>query len=234
VAVDNTYCTPYLQRPLELGADLVLHSATKYLSGHGDITAGIVVTGQALAERIRLQGLKDLTGAVLSPQDAFLLMRGLKTLALRMDRHCANAQAVAQFLQDHPAVAWVAYPGLASFAQHALAARQMKLPGGMIAFELKGGLASGRRFMNALGLFSRAVSLGDAESLAQHPASMTHSTYTQEERAEHGIAEGLVRLSVGLEDIADLLADIAQALDASAEPARPTLEAVGRIGKALP
>ncbi len=234
VAVDNTYCTPYLQRPLELGADLVLHSATKYLSGHGDITAGIVVTRQALAERIRLQGLKDLTGAVLSPQDAFLLMRGLKTLALRMDRHCANAQAVAQFLQDHPAVAWVAYPGLASFAQHALAARQMKLPGGMIAFELKGGLASGRRFMNALGLFSRAVSLGDAESLAQHPASMTHSTYTQEERAEHGIAEGLVRLSVGLEDIADLLADIAQALDASAEPARPTLEAVGRIGKALP
>lgn len=229
-AVDNTYCTPYLQRPLELGADLVVHSATKYLSGHGDITAGIVVTRQALAERIRLQGLKDLTGAVLSPQDAFLLMRGIKTLALRMDRHCANAQAIAQFLQDHPAVAWVAYPGLASFAQHALAKQQMKLPGGMIAFELKDGLDSGRRFMNALGLFSRAVSLGDAESLAQHPASMTHSTYTPEERAEHGIAEGLVRLSVGLEDLADLLADIAQALDASAEPVatRPLLEAVGK------
>jgi len=235
VAVDNTYCTPYLQRPLELGADLVLHSATKYLSGHGDITAGIVVTRQALAERIRLQGLKDLTGAVLSPQDAFLLMRGLKTLALRMERHCANAQAIARFLEDHPAVAMVAYPGLASFAQHALAAQQMKLPGGMIAFELKGGLASGRRFMNALGLFSRAVSLGDAESLAQHPASMTHSTYTPEERAEHAIAEGLVRLSAGLEDIADLLADIAQALDASAEPAtRPVLEVVTGTGKALP
>ncbi|MCE4052352.1 methionine gamma-lyase [Pseudomonas sp. Au-Pse12] len=235
VAVDNTYCTPYLQRPLELGADLVLHSATKYLSGHGDITAGIVVTRQALAERIRLQGLKDLTGAVLSPQDAFLLMRGLKTLALRMERHCANAQAIARFLEDHPAVATVAYPGLASFAQHALATQQMKLPGGMIAFELKGGLASGRRFMNALGLFSRAVSLGDAESLAQHPASMTHSTYTPEERAEHAIAEGLVRLSAGLEDIADLLADIAQALDASAEPAtRPALEVVTGTGKALP
>ncbi|PYY80676.1 methionine gamma-lyase [Pseudomonas sp. TKO26] len=234
LAVDNTYCTPYLQRPLELGADLVLHSATKYLSGHGDITAGIVITRQALAERIRLQGLKDLTGAVLSPQDAFLLMRGLKTLALRMERHCANAQAIARFLEEHPAVATVAYPGLASFAQHALATQQMKLPGGMIAFELKGGLASGQRFMNALGLFSRAVSLGDAESLAQHPASMTHSTYTPQERAEHGIAEGLVRLSAGLEDIADLLADIAQALDASAEPgiSRPVLEVV--TGKALP
>ena len=216
LVVDNTYCTPYLQRPLELGADLVVHSATKYLSGHGDITAGIVVTSQDLATRIRLQGLKDLTGAVMSPQDAFLLMRGIKTLALRMDRHCSNAQAIAEYLQAHPAVAWVTYPGLSSFAQHELAQRQMKLPGGMIAFELKGGLATGRQFMNALQLFSRAVSLGDAESLAQHPASMTHSTYTPEQRAEHGISEGLVRLSVGLEDIADLLADVTQALDACA------------------
>lgn len=212
VVIDNTYCTPYLQRPLELGADVVVHSATKYLSGHGDITAGIAVSRQDLAQRIRLQGLKDLTGAVLSPQDAFLLMRGLKTLALRMDRHCSNAQAVAEALQAHPAVESVTYPGLRSFPQYELAARQMKLSGGMIAFELKGGIAMGRRFMNALKLFSRAVSLGDAESLAQHPASMTHSTYTPEERAQHGIAEGLVRLSVGLEDIADLLADIEQAL----------------------
>lgn len=212
VVIDNTYCTPYLQRPLELGADVVVHSATKYLSGHGDITAGIAVSRQDLAQRIRLQGLKDLTGAVLSPQDAFLLMRGLKTLALRMDRHCSNAQAVAEALQAHPAVESVTYPGLRPFPQYELAARQMKLSGGMIAFELKGGIATGRRFMNALKLFSRAVSLGDAESLAQHPASMTHSTYTPEERAQHGIAEGLVRLSVGLEDIADLLADIEQAL----------------------
>ena len=214
VAIDNTYCTPYLQRPLELGADLVVHSATKYLSGHSDITAGIVVTSQALADRIRLQGLKDLTGAVMSPQDAYLLMRGLKTLALRMDRHCSNAQVIAACLQEHPAVEWVAYPGLPSFPQHALASRQMKLPGGMIAFELKGGLAAGQRFMNALQLFSRAVSLGGAESLAQHPASMTHSTYTLEERERHDISEGLVRLAVGLEDIADLLADIGQALQA--------------------
>lgn len=212
MVVDNTYCTPYLQRPLELGADVVVHSATKYLSGHGDITAGIAVSRHDLAQRIRLQGLKDLIGAVLSPQDAFLLMRGLKTLALRMDRHCSNAQAVAEALQAHPAVESVTYPGLRSFPQYELAARQMKLSGGMIAFELKGGIATGKRFMNALKLFSRAVSLGDAESLAQHPASMTHSTYTPEERAQHGIAEGLVRLSVGLEDIADLLADIEQAL----------------------
>ncbi|KAF0866084.1 methionine gamma-lyase [Pseudomonas sp. LD120] len=236
LAVDNTYCTPYLQRPLEMGADLVLHSATKYLSGHGDITAGIVVTRQDLAERIRLQGLKDLTGAVLSPQDAFLLMRGIKTLALRMDRHCSNALAIAQYLQTHPLVQSVAYPGLPSFPQHALAARQMKLPGGMIAFELKGGLDTGRRFMNALQLFSRAVSLGDAESLAQHPASMTHSTYTPQELAEHGIAEGLVRLSVGLEDIADLLADVAQALATSAQCATTpaSLEGLSRVGTTMP
>jgi len=212
VVIDNTYCTPYLQRPLELGADVVVHSATKYLSGHSDITAGMVLTSQHLADRIRLQGLKDLTGAVLSPHDAHLLMRGIKTLALRMDRHCSSAQAIAQMLQAHPAVEWVAYPGLPSFPQYALASRQMKLPGGMIAFELKGGMAAGQRFMNALQLFSRAVSLGGAESLAQHPASMTHSTYTLEERARHGISEGLVRLTVGLEDVADLLADVEQAL----------------------
>lgn len=212
VVIDNTYCTPYLQRPLELGADVVVHSATKYLSGHSDITAGMVLTSQHLADRIRLQGLKDLTGAVLSPHDAHLLMRGIKTLALRMDRHCSSAQTIAQMLQDHPAVEWVAYPGLPTFPQYALASRQMKLPGGMIAFELKGGMAAGQRFMNSLQLFSRAVSLGGAESLAQHPASMTHSTYTLEERARHGISEGLVRLAVGLEDVADLLADIEQAL----------------------
>ncbi|MFJ1573428.1 methionine gamma-lyase [Pseudomonas sp. NPDC088322] len=215
VVVDNTFCTPYLQRPLELGADLVVHSATKYLSGHGDITAGLVAGRKALIDRVRLQGLKDMTGAVLSPHDASLLMRGIKTLGLRMDRHCANAAQVAAFLQGQQQVELLHYPGLASFAQYPLAQRQMRLPGGMIAFELKGGIEAGRRFMNALLLFSRAVSLGDAESLAQHPASMTHSSYTPEERAQHGIGEGLVRLSVGLEDIEDLLADIEQALRAS-------------------
>lgn len=216
VVVDNTYCTPYLQRPLELGADLVVHSATKYLSGHGDITAGLVVGRKALIDRIRLEGLKDMTGAVLSPHDASLLMRGIKTLALRMERHCSNAQQVAEYLQAQPQVELIQYPGLPSFAQFELAQRQMRLPGGMIAFELKGGIEAGRRFMNALQLFSRAVSLGDAESLAQHPASMTHSSYTPEERAQYGISEGLVRLSVGLEDIHDLVSDIRQALQACA------------------
>ncbi|MFK3908116.1 methionine gamma-lyase [Pseudomonas monteilii] len=214
VVVDNTYCTPYLQRPLTLGADLVVHSATKYLSGHGDITAGLVIGSAALVGRIRLEGLKDMTGAVMSPHDASLLMRGIKTLALRMDRHCSNALAVARRLEQAPQVEQVRYPGLESFAQHALAQRQMRLPGGMIAFELRGGVAAGRRFMNALQLFSRAVSLGDAESLAQHPASMTHSAYSPQERLQHGISEGLVRLSVGLEEVDDLLADVEQALQA--------------------
>ncbi|MHA6193200.1 methionine gamma-lyase [Pseudomonas wadenswilerensis] len=212
LVVDNTYCTPYLQRPLELGADLVVHSATKYLSGHGDITAGLVIGKKALVDRIRLEGLKDMTGAVLSPHDASLLMRGLKTLNLRMERHCANAQALGEFLGKQPEVEVLYYPGLPSFPQHALAKKQMSLPGGMLAFELKGGITAGRRFMNALQLFSRAVSLGDAESLAQHPASMTHSSYTPEERMRYGISEGLVRLSVGLEDIDDLVADVRQAL----------------------
>ena len=161
---------------------------------------------------MRFYGVKDMTGAVLSGQDAFLVLRGLKTLNLRMDRHCANAQGVAEFLATHPKVAIVHYPGLPSFPQYALAQRQMAQAGGMIAFELTGGIEAGRRFMNALQLFTRAVSLGDAESLAQHPASMTHAFYTPEERVHHLIAEGLVRLSVGLEALADLLADLRQAL----------------------
>lgn len=210
--VDNTYCTPYLQRPLELGADFVLHSATKYLGGHGDLLAGVIVGPQEALTRVRSYGIKDMTGAVLSAQDAFLVLRGLKTLTLRMDRHCANAQGVAEFLAGHSKVSVVHFPGLPGFPQFELARRQMTQAGGMIAFELKDGIEAGRRFMNALRLFTRAVSLGDAESLAQHPASMTHCFYTPEERADHLIGEGLVRLSVGLEDLADLLADIGQAL----------------------
>ena len=214
VVVDNTYCTPYLQQPLLLGADVSVHSMTKYLGGHGDLTAGAAIFADAeLAQRVRLYGLKDMTGAVMSAQDAHLVMRGLKTLTLRMDRHCQSAQTVAEMLERHPATEVVHFPGLPSFAQHALAKRQMRQFGGMIAFELKGGLAAGISFMDALQLVTRAVSLGDAETLAQHPASMTHSAYTPEERAVHGISDGLVRLSIGLEDIADVLADIAQALD---------------------
>lgn len=220
VVVDNTYCSPYLQRPLTLGADVVVHSATKYLGGHGDLTAGLVATSAELAERIRLQGLKDLTGAVLSAHDAHGILRGLKTLHLRMERHCDNAQAIAEWLAAQPEVAAVHFPGLPGFAQHALARRQMQRFGGMLAFELRGGIETGRRFMNALQLVTRAVSLGDAETLAQHPASMTHSTYTPEERARHGIAEGLIRLSAGLEQIDDLLADLQQALEHAVRPVR--------------
>jgi len=214
VVVDNTYCTPYLQQPLVLGADVSVHSMTKYLGGHGDLTAGAAIFADTeLAQRVRLYGLKDMTGAVMSAQDAHLVMRGLKTLVLRMDRHCQSAQTVAEFLQSHAAMQVVHFPGLSSFPQRDLAVRQMRQCGGMIAFELKGGMQAGIRFMDALQLVTRAVSLGDAETLAQHPASMTHSTYTPEERAEHGISDGLVRLSIGLEDIEDILADIAQALD---------------------
>ena len=214
VVVDNTYCTPYLQQPLLLGADVSVHSMTKYLGGHGDLTAGAAIFADFdLAQRVRLYGLKDMTGAVMSAMDAHLVMRGLKTLTLRMDRHCQSAQKVAELLQSHPATAIVHFPGLPTFAQHALAKRQMRQFGGMVAFELKGGLSAGVRFMDALELVTRAVSLGDAETLAQHPASMTHSTYTPEQRLAHGISEGLVRLSIGLEDTVDILADIAQALD---------------------
>ncbi len=211
--IDNTYCTPYLQRPLALGADFVIHSATKYLGGHGDLLAGAIVGPKVMLDEVRAVGIKDLTGAVLSSQDAFLVLRGLKTLALRMERHSASAQRLAEYLEAHPKVAIVRYPGLKSFAQFDLAQRQMRLPGGMIAFELKAGIEAGIRFMDQLQLFTRAVSLGDAESLAQHPASMTHAVYTPEERAEHQISDGLIRLSVGLEDAEDLLADLDQALE---------------------
>jgi methionine-gamma-lyase len=212
VVVDNTYATPYLTQPIKHGADIVLHSATKYLGGHGDVVAGLLVGSAELVADIRLQGMKDMTGAVMAPFNAMLILRGLKTLALRMDRHCSSAATVAQMLEASPAVQKVWYPGLESFEQHDLAQQQMSQFGGMIAFELKGGKQAGIEMMNRLELISRAVSLGDAESLVQHPASMTHSTYSTEELAKHGISEGLVRLSIGLEGLDDVLADLAQAL----------------------
>lgn len=211
--VDNTFATPALQRPLALGADLVVHSATKFLGGHGDLIAGAVIGPKAIIERIRGQGLRFLTGATIAPLTAFLLLRGLKTLELRMERHCASARAIAEILCDHKAVRWVSYPGLPSFSAHDLARRQMSGFGGLISFELDGGIAAGMRFMNRLALVTRAVSLGDAETLVQHPASMTHSTYGAEERRRHGISDGLIRLSVGLETLADIKDDILQALE---------------------
>ncbi len=215
VVVDNTYATPYLTQPIKHGADIVVHSATKYLGGHGDVVAGLLVGSEELVSEIRLYGMKDMTGAVMAPFNAMLILRGIKTLELRMDRHCSSAMSVAEMLTHSDSVVDVSYPGLPSFAQRDLAQRQMAQFGGMIAFELKGGMQAGIETMNRLKLITRAVSLGDAETLVQHPASMTHSTYTPEERAAHGIREGLVRLSIGLEGIDDVLDDLAQALPRS-------------------
>ena len=214
VIVDNTFCTPYLQQPLRWGADVVVHSATKYLNGHGDVIAGMVVGKEDFITQCRRFGLKDMTGAVMSPFDAFLIARGLKTLDIRMERHCANARKVAEFFVNHPAVAKVYYPGLDSFPGHEIAEKQMRLPGGMIAIELKADKATTAAALNKLQLCTIAVSLGDAETLVEHPATMTHSTYTAEELAAAGISEGLVRVSVGLEDPEDIIDDFRSVLDA--------------------
>lgn len=210
--VDNTYATPVITRPLELGADMVVHSATKYLGGHGDVVAGLVVGSAEDIADIRLIGMKDMTGAVMAPFNAMLVMRGLKTLKIRMRQHVESAQTIAAFLHSHPAVSETLYPGLPSFAQYDLARRQMDHPGGMIAVKLAGGYDAGLALMNGLDLIQRAVSLGDTETLIQHPASMTHSTYSPEERHSHGIDDGLVRISVGLEEVDDLLYDLDSAL----------------------
>ena len=211
VIVDNTFASPYLQQPLLLGADVVVHSATKYLNGHGDVIAGFVVGKADFINEVRVFGLKDMTGTVLSPFDAFLIARGLKTLDIRMERHCANAQKVAEYLHAHPAVEKVYFPGLEDFEGYEIARKQMKLPGGMLAIELKAGKEATAAAINRLKLCTIAVSLGDAETLVEHAATMTHSTYTAEELAASGISEGLVRISVGLEDPEDIIADFEQA-----------------------
>lgn len=213
LVIDNTFMSPYLQQPLALGADVVLHSATKYISGHGDVIAGIIVGKKEFIDVVHMTTLKNI-GGVLGPFEAWLLLRGLKTLHIRMDRHCENAMKVAQFLEQHPLVERVWYPGLESFPQHDLARRQMSGFGGIIAFEVKGGVAAGRKLMNSVQLCHLAVSLGDAESLIQHPASMTHAVVPAEDRVKSGITDGLVRLSVGLESAADIIADLDQGLRA--------------------
>jgi len=209
--VDNTFLTPVLQQPAKFGADVVVHSATKYLNGHGDVVAGIVCGSFEMINEIKMTTLKDI-GATMSPHDAWLIMRGLKTLPIRMDRHCSNAQTVAEFLEQHPVVSDVYYPGLKSHPGHKFIGNQMKAAGGVIAFELNTDLAGGTAFIDAMELFSIAVSLGDAESLIQHPASMTHSPYTPEERENAGISDSLIRISVGLESVDDIVADLTQAL----------------------
>lgn len=205
--IDNTFLTPLLQQPTSFGIDIVVHSATKYLNGHGDVVAGLVCGTEEHINLIKMTVLKDI-GATISPHDAWLINRGLKTLAVRMERHCASAQIVAEYLEQHPLVSQVYYPGLKSHPGHKFIGSQMKAAGGVIAFEIKGSLEDGETFINNTQLCTLAVSLGDAETLIQHPASMTHSPYSPEERAAAGISDGLIRLSVGLEDVNDIVNDL--------------------------
>lgn len=213
VIVDNTFASPYLTNPLTLGADVVVHSATKYINGHGDVIAGFVISDAEFISKVKMFGIKDMTGCVMSPFNAFLIARGLKTLDIRMERHCANAMKLAKFLESHPAVEKVYYPGLESFEGYEIAKKQMRLPGGMLSIDLKADREAVANALNKLELVTIAVSLGDAETLVEHAASMTHSTYTPEELKTAGIPEGLVRISVGLEDADDIIADFKKVLD---------------------
>lgn len=209
--VDNTFASPWLQRPIEHGIDIVFHSATKYISGHSDVIGGVVTTAQPeLAEKIGF--LQNSTGGIAGPFDSFLMHRGLKTLGLRMQRHCENAAWLAAWLETHPAVERVIYPGLKSHPQHALARKQMRMGGGMISFQVKGGKPAATRVVKGTKIIALAVSLGGVESLIEHPATMSHVSIPPEVRARTGIQDGLIRLSVGIEDIRDLQADLAAAL----------------------
>ncbi|WP_394174361.1 methionine gamma-lyase [Guptibacillus hwajinpoensis] len=213
VVVDNTFSTPYLQRPLEFGCDIVLHSATKYIGGHGDVVAGLVAGSKDAMTSIAKSTQKDI-GGILSPFDAWLLLRGLKTLPLRMDRHCANARSIVENLSSHPRVKKVMYPGTETSPSYAIAKKQMKYPGGLISFELDGGKQEAQEFMNKLKMIKIAVSLGDAETLIQHPSTMTHAVVPEDERRRMGISDSLIRLSIGLEAWEDIWEDVLQALEA--------------------
>jgi cystathionine gamma-lyase len=217
--VDNTFATPYLQRPLALGADIVMHSLTKYMGGHSDVVGGALI-GHDPKLRDDLAFYQNAVGGQLGPMDSFLILRGIKTLPVRMDRHCANAQAIADALAAHPLVEKVFYPGLEHHPGHALAKKQMRAFGGMVSFELAGGIPAANAFATATELFTLAESLGGVESLVEVPASMTHASIPAEERRKAGLSDGLVRLSVGIEHIDDLLADVTQAIERSATPAK--------------
>jgi len=212
LVVDNTFCSPMLQRPIEYGASVVVHSATKYLNGHSDMVGGVAVVGddKALAEQMAF--LQNSVGAVAGPFDSFLAMRGLKTLHLRMRAHCDNALALATWLEKHPAIERVIYPGLRSHPQYALAKKQMDGPGGIISVVVKGGLRKARRTLERCDLFALAESLGGVESLIEHPAIMTHASVPPANRKRLGIGDGLIRLSVGVEDLEDLRNELASAL----------------------
>jgi methionine-gamma-lyase len=212
VVVDNTFSSPYLQRPLDLGCDVVIHSATKYLCGHGDVIGGLAVGSKELMSHLAMTTQKDI-GGVMSPFDAWLLLRGIKTLPVRMDRHCENAKKLADLIKEHPAVEKVLFPGDSDFPQYELANKQMRNAGGLISFEIKGDKAAAQKFMNSLKLTKIAVSLGDAETLIQHPATMTHAVVPEENRMKMGITDQLLRLSVGLEAWEDIWSDLQQALN---------------------
>ena len=208
---DNTFATPVNQLPLDLGIDVVVHSATKYFCGHGDAVGGLVAGSREFIERAATEPMRYF-GAIMSPFPAYLILRGTQTLPLRVERHNTSAQRIAEFLEAHPRVASVSYPGLASHPQHALARKQMRGFGGMVCFDLEGGVEAGIRLMNSVRICSLAVSLGDARSLITHPASTTHSVVSREARLTQGVTDGLVRLSVGLEDVEDLIADLESGL----------------------
>lgn len=212
VCVDNTFCSPYLQQPLALGADVVLHSMTKFINGHADIVGGIVIAKEKDVYS-RLRAIMVNMGFNMDPHQAWLTRRGLKTLPIRIDRAQENAMKVAEFLESHPKVEWVLYPGLKSHPQYELAQRQMRGPGAMITFSLKGGLEAGKKLMNNVHLAMLAVSLGGIETLIQHPASMTHSKLTKEARESAGITDGLIRFAVGIENVEDIIKDLSDALD---------------------
>lgn len=213
--VDNTFATPMLQRPIELGLDIVVHSATKYINGHSDIIGGMVVVGENNEYADKIAFLQNSVGAIAGPFDSFLAMRGVKTLALRMERHCDNAMALATWLQKHPKISKVIYPGLTSHPQHQLAKKQMSAFGGMISVELKCSLAETVKVLEHCKLFALAESLGGVESLIEHPAIMTHASIPREQRESLGIKDGLIRLSVGVENIEDLKADLERALNSA-------------------
>ncbi|MBL0402836.1 cystathionine gamma-synthase [Microvirga aerilata] len=212
LVADNTFASPWVQRPLEFGFDIVVHSTTKYLNGHSDMVGGVVIVGQNQEIREKIGFLQNAVGSVSGPFDSFLALRGLKTLSLRMERHCTSALKIAEFLEAHPGVDGVIYPGLASHPQHELAKRQMRGFGGIVTARIKGGLEGATRFLERCQLFTLAESLGGVESLIEHPAIMTHASVPSEVRAELGIDDGLVRLSVGIEDADDLIEDLRSAL----------------------
>lgn len=213
LVVDNTFCSPYLQKPLDMGADIVLHSMTKFINGHADIVAGMVVCKEQADYKL-LRNMMVNIGCNMDPHQAWLTRRGLKTLSIRIEKAQASAQRIAEFLEAHPKVEWVRYPGLKSHPQHELSKVQMSGPGTMISFEVKGGVQAGKTMMNTVKLALLAVSLGGVETLIQHPASMTHSKLSEEQQLSGGITKGLIRLSVGIEDVNDIQADLSQALDA--------------------